>query len=73
MNVGMREVVLGGVGDADRAGDGQNFGYVSGATTAAIFSVDHVANVVVAVFNPPVGTDDFCKDGWYRQRLRSGW
>lgn len=34
---------------------------MAGAATAAIFAVDYVTDVVVAVFNEPVGTDDFAK------------
>lgn len=57
----MRKVVLGCVGDADRAGDGQDFGHVAGAAAAAIFAVDDITNVMTAVFNEPVGANDLAK------------
>ena len=57
----MRKVVLGCVGDPDRAGDGQDFGHVAGAAAATIFAVDDITNVVATIFNQPVRADDLTK------------
>ena len=74
VDVGMGPVVLGCVGDADGAGDGQDFGYVTGAAAAAFFAVDDIAKVVAAIFNQSVSARGrSCPDLGHRQFRRSGW
>jgi hypothetical protein len=54
-------LLLGGIGDADRAGDGEDLGYVAGPAVATVFAVDDITDVVAGVFDEPMGADDLAQ------------
>jgi len=55
---GVGHAVVGGPGDADRAGNGEDLWEMSGSATAAVFTVGDVADGVAAGLDEPVRADD---------------